>query len=163
MKLIACTAIKEKTPSVMEGPLGPTVSVQCLGPRRPVPTDLAECLAVELHSMSSFARASLWRSVQSVQKLGFPELDVALKALEPELLTRAQVAPPHINPDGRDWTRLASEQLLIPFCMFLSVPMRTRSVYRPLCAHEREREREREREIYIYMLAIIWASTFSIP
>ena len=57
--------------------------VQCCGPRRPVPLDLAESLSVELHSMSSFARAALWRSACAVQKLGLADLGLSLEALEP--------------------------------------------------------------------------------
>ena len=80
--------------------LGGTASVdrfpplQCCGPRLPMPSDLVACLSVELHGMSSFARASLWRSALAVQRLGFPELESVLDALEPMSLCRAQVAPP---------------------------------------------------------------------
>ena len=84
--------------------------LQCHGPRLPLPPDLVACLSVELHGLSSFARASLWRSALAVQKLGYPELEAVLDALEPVSLCRAQVAPPPINPNGREWIRLAAMQ-----------------------------------------------------
>ena len=77
--------------------------VQCHGPRRPVPPDLAACLSVELHSLSSFARSALWRSTCAAKKLGLLDVTPALEALEPVPLSRAFVSPPPLNPNGLAW------------------------------------------------------------
>ena len=83
--------------------------VRLQGPRLSLPPDLVECVVDSLHSLSSFARISLWRSASAVAKLGFDGLVPSLDLLEPELLTRASAAPPPINPNGQDWIRRASE------------------------------------------------------
>ena len=84
--------------------------LQCSGPRRPTPANLSEALSVELHSMSSFARAALWRSACAVQKLGMADIEPTLEALEPEPLSRALAMPPPINPNGSVWIRHALRQ-----------------------------------------------------
>ena len=86
-------------------------SLRLAGPQLPGPADVVDSIAVALHFVPAFARAALSRSASAVSKLGFPDLDPSLEALEPDVLSPAAVAPPPINPDCRAWVRLARKQL----------------------------------------------------